>query len=263
MNMGLIDDDDDARLSPESGREFLEPGPPSGALLPRLGRRESEPHTTTITHLVDALRTNFPGARVLADLNHYFQVGDQRVNLLPDVSFFKNFTIPESLSSYNAEDHGGRVPDLVVNVLSKSTWREDVGLNFDKCRTIGTPIYVVFAPYHVASREYRPPFLRAYVFAEDGTVSLAEVREICCKEGSDEIRETGILALPPELPFRLGLQQMEIQTAGTPTYTLVPVHPTQPRLLPRAVERERRQKEALQRELDAYRKRFGPLSDAS
>ncbi|MHA1765802.1 MAG: hypothetical protein ACTSVK_06020, partial [Promethearchaeota archaeon] len=41
---------------------------------PRLGRRESEPHSAEVSYLYDVLRTNFPDDRVMWDLHHYFQI---------------------------------------------------------------------------------------------------------------------------------------------------------------------------------------------
>ncbi|MHA1733083.1 MAG: hypothetical protein ACTSU5_14140 [Promethearchaeota archaeon] len=43
-----------------------------------------------------------------------------------DISFFLNWDFPRSLSSYKTSEFGNRVPDLAINVLSRSTWRGDL-----------------------------------------------------------------------------------------------------------------------------------------
>src|SRR5271157_3610046 len=43
--------------------------------LPRIGRRESEPHSAEVSYLHDVLEANFEGSRVFWDLHHYFPLG--------------------------------------------------------------------------------------------------------------------------------------------------------------------------------------------
>ena len=129
---------------------------------PRIGRRESEPHSIEITYIWDVLKTNFPSDRTLWDLNHYFIVNEKEINLRLDISFFRDLSIPYTLSSYNASDYENRIPDLAINILSKSTWSFDLSENVDLCRMVQIPLYIIFAPYHVASETYKPPFLRVY-----------------------------------------------------------------------------------------------------
>lgn len=235
-----------------------------------MGRRESEPHSEAIFYLVDVLRTNFPDDRVFPDLNHYFPVNETRVPIQPDVSFFRNFKLDTALTSYKAVDHDGRIPDVIFNVLSHHTWKCDVGVNFDKWRRVGIPHYVLFAPYHVARREYRPPFLRVYSLQADGAVT---VREACGEEGKPEVTATHLIDLTPDLPFRLGLLRSPKKIGAEPTFLLAPVHPNEPCVFQRAVdkqrtraekERTRAEKERLRRKtlearLAAYKEKFGEL----
>ncbi|MEX2718545.1 MAG: hypothetical protein Q6370_019775 [Candidatus Sigynarchaeota archaeon] len=157
--------------------ETLEPG------KPRLGRRESEPHSANISHVHDVLQTNFPSDRATWDLHHYFTFGNDEIDLQFDVSWFKGLRIDGTMSSYRAIEHGNRVPDLAINVLSKRTWHDDIGENADACRPIGIPVYVVFAPYHVASQMYKPPFLRVYLLVEGATHRVHELRRVTLREG--------------------------------------------------------------------------------
>ena len=61
---------------------------------PRLGRRESEPHSAEITYIHDILTTNFPTGRAVWDLHHYFlgikdPLKGKEIDIQFDVSFFK------------------------------------------------------------------------------------------------------------------------------------------------------------------------------
>ena len=56
---------------------------------PRLGRRESEPHSQEIMYLYDVLSTNFPESRTLWDLHHYFAVNGTEFDIQFDISFIQ------------------------------------------------------------------------------------------------------------------------------------------------------------------------------
>ncbi len=92
----------------------------------RLGRRESEPHSYEVGYMHDVLKTNFPQHRCLLDLHHYFVLEGEKVNIQFDISLFLNFELPEAMPSYKAQKYGNRLPDLAINVLSKSTWKNDL-----------------------------------------------------------------------------------------------------------------------------------------
>jgi Uma2 family endonuclease len=192
---------------------------------PRIGRRESEPHSEEVTYLFDVLRTNFPQSRPTWDLHHYFKVGNAEFDIKLDVSFFKDWAGPKKLSSYTALTYGGRVPNLGINVLSRSTWKDDVGENADICRMVGIPVYVIFSPYHVASNTYKPPFLRVYLLGEDGNHSIQELREITMKEGGD-INWKAVIDCQDHLPFTFGLMELaDTHEDGWPLYRLILVDP--------------------------------------
>ncbi len=134
---------------------------------PRNGRRESEPHSHEVTYLYNVLSANFPNDRVFWDLHHYFLFDKTEDNCRFDLSWFQNMDVPAEQACYKAWEHDNRVPDLVINVLSVSTWMKDLSDIVEFCRAIKIPYYIVFAPYHVASRMYLPPFLRVYRLIED------------------------------------------------------------------------------------------------
>jgi Uma2 family endonuclease len=187
----------------------------------RIGRRESEPHSEEVTYLFDVLRSNFPQSRPTWDLHHYFKVGHAEFDIRLDVSFFKDWAGPRKLSSYNASTYGGRVPNLGINVLSKSTWKDDVGENADICRMVGIPVYVIFSPYHVASNIYKPPFLRVYMLGKDGNHSILERHEITLKEGG-EMNWKAVIDCEDRLPFAFGLMELaDKHEEGWPLFRLI------------------------------------------
>ena len=111
---------------------------------PRIGRRESEPHSFEISYLHDVLTSNFEKHHTLWDLHHYFRVEGEEIDIQYDISFFLNFTLPYTLSSYRASEYGHRIPDLAINILSKSTWKTDLSENLDISRILKIPCYIVF-----------------------------------------------------------------------------------------------------------------------
>ena len=66
--------------------------------VPRLGRRESEPHSAEVTYLHDVLTTNFPEHRTMWDLHHYFKKEGAEFDIQFDISFFKNLIILYTLT---------------------------------------------------------------------------------------------------------------------------------------------------------------------
>ena len=91
--------------------------------------------------------------------------------------------IPFAISSFHASKYQNRVPTLTINVLSRGTWRNDLSDTLDYCRLLKIPIYAVFSPYNVATRPYKPPFLRCYILRPNGSYLQQELREITLKAG--------------------------------------------------------------------------------
>ncbi len=223
---------------------------------PRLGRRESEPHSSQISYLYDVLSTNFPKDRTLWDLHHYFMLDGEEIDIQFDISYFRGYKIPYTLSSYRASEHGNRVPTMALNVLSRSTFYKDLGITVDRCYRLGIPVYVIFNPYLVHIRDYRAPFLRVYYRAETETKSSATTFYSIKELRSASFTKEG--ALDPEkiidvggsvLPFRFAIQELEQKHQGNlPQYRLVLVHPTKLEIFKTRAEQERqRAEEALKR----------------
>ncbi len=176
--------------------------------VPRLGRRESEPHSAEVTYLHDVLTTNFPDDRTIWDLHHYFKKDGMGFDIQFDISYFKDLKIPYTMSSYKAADFENRVPTMAINILSKSTWRSDLAEKLDICRVLAIPIYIVFPSYHIAINLYRPPFLRAYVLQQDNEYRMYELRKTINKTPDGWDLDT-IIDVSKIVPFRLGLQERE------------------------------------------------------
>jgi Uma2 family endonuclease len=242
------------RLSPAETQDG-EPGPASGGHdEPRIGRRESEPHSEEVSYLFNVLRTSFPGSRPTWDLHHYFHVDDDEIDLRLDVSFFHGWAGPGKMSSYTATEHGGRVPDMAINILSKSTWKDDIGENVDLCRIARIPVYVIFSPYHVATKTYKPPFLRVYLLQSDGKYTYQERRAIAMKEGVDTLNWDETVDCGKGLPFRFGLMELaDVHEKGWPLYRLVLLDPTSKRPLLTATEREKFRADQLEEQLRRFK----------
>lgn len=207
--------------------------------VPRLGRRESEPHSAEVSYIHDVLLSNFPGDRPTWDLHHYFMLDGEEIDLRFDVSYFKGLHVDHTLSSYKAAEHGGRVPDLVINILSQSTWTRDVGVTVETCQALGIPVYVIFAPYDVASRIYKPPFLRAHVMGSAGRYQVHELREVTLKAGG-VMKQEQVIDCGERLPFLFGLMELERKHAkGLPLYRLILLDRESKEILPTRAEQER------------------------
>ena len=118
--------------------------------VPRLGRRECEPHSAEVSYLHDVLTTNFLDDRTIWDLHHYFKKEGMDIDIQFDISYFKDLKIPYSLPSYKANEYGNRVPTIAINILSKSTWRSDLAEKTGFLSAFKNP--ALHRLFHVSSR---------------------------------------------------------------------------------------------------------------
>lgn len=227
--------------------------------VPRLGRRKSEPHSSEITYLYDVLTTNFPSDRVMWDLNHYFKREGETLNIQFDLSYFRNFSIPYDLSSYKAERYGNRVPDMAVNILSKSTYHQDIGMNVERCRSIGVPVYLVLNPHLPQPMELKTPFLRIYNLTDPHEPYLVkEIREPCCQEGEPEtIDPSRLIDVRPDLlPFKFGIMRLNRRYDGDfPRFRLILVDRETNEILPTLAEKERKRAEEERKRAEEEKRR--------
>ncbi|TXT62031.1 MAG: hypothetical protein BAJALOKI3v1_690006 [Promethearchaeota archaeon] len=193
--------------------------------IPRLGRRESEPHSAEITYIYDVLTTNFPDDRTMWDLHHYFKKNGLKIDIQFDISFFKGLKIPYDLPSYQAKDFDNRVPSMAINILSPSTWRSDLAEKLDYCRLLEIPLYIVFNSYHVATNIYKPPFARAYLLQDNGDYKIKELRKVSINV-SGEFVSDALIDVSGIVPFRIGIKKRERKFQNDkPLYRLVLAKP--------------------------------------
>ncbi len=182
----------------------------------RLGRRESEPHSAEVSFLFDVLSSNFPQHRTMWDLHHYFLIDGEKVDLQFDISVFLDFSIPEELPSYNASDFNYKIPDLVINVLSKSTWRKDLSEIQEICRRLKIPVYVLMLPYPFAPKVFPLPFLRAYILNDSNMYESFEINEFMY-EKQKIVSEDSQIKLPKQFPVDLALERLSTTYYGRKT----------------------------------------------
>ena len=222
---------------------------------PRLGRRESEPHSAEITYIHDVLTTNFPESRTTWDLHHYFKIDKgplkgEEIDIRFDISFLKDFSIPHLIPSYDASDYGGKVPDMVINVLSKSTWKTDLSENVDIAKNLEIPIYAIYSPYKVTSKIYHPPFLRVYLLNDDGSYRQEELHNVTLKEDGT-INKENVIDISEVVPLWLGLMQIDKSyVEDQPLFRLIFIDPSEEVLLPTRRQRDiKKVKEESQEEI--------------
>jgi len=215
---------------------------------PRVGRRESEPHSTEVSYIHDVLATNFPQHHVLWDLHHYFQLENEELDVQFDISFFLDFSIDYTLSSYRAVEHDNRVPRMVINILSKSTWRADLSDNLDHAKMVKIPVYVVFSPFDMATRPYQPPFARAYLMQPDGEYIQKEVRH-AGHPSETRVAQSNQIDMEGQVPFNIGLVVLDKKHEKSKNvYRLVIIDKDTSEILPSKVElQERYAKQETQR----------------
>ncbi|MGV9204819.1 MAG: Uma2 family endonuclease [Promethearchaeia archaeon] len=228
--------------------------------VPRLGRRESEPHSAEVTYLHDVLTANFPDSRTMWDLHHYFKRKGMDIDIQFDISFFKDLEIPYTLSSYNADQFNDKVPTMAINILSKSTWRSDIAEKLDFCRILKIPLYVIFPPYHVTINIYKPPFMRAYILQEGGEYKVHEVRKTISNK-AEQWDKDAIIDVSDIVPFRLALQKREQEHQGEKSlYRLVLIDADKDEFLltekERIIEEKDRKLEEKDRKIEKLQKRL-------
>ncbi|MHA1716791.1 MAG: hypothetical protein ACTSXP_14195 [Promethearchaeota archaeon] len=240
-------------------RDF--PPDPFDPTEPRLGRRESEPHSEEITYIHDVLTTNFPKSRVVWDLHHYFFSNEfgKEIDIQFDISFFKDWSFDRTLSSYKSSDFGNRIPDFAINILSKSTWRADLLDHETTCEHFQIPVYIVFAPYDVASVFYKPPFMRIY-YLKEGTYYHLDIREIALKAGSTSVNKEAIVDLGETLKIRLGIMEREkLHHDGRKLYRLVFFDKIEDQMLKTSLELERERSNKLEERAEKEKERADKL----
>jgi len=223
--------------------------------VPRLGRRESEPHSIEINYLYDVLNSNYPDDRVIWDLHHYFHHLGEEIDLQYDISFFRGLKIPYTLSSFRSELFDGRKPTMAINIFSKSTWKNDLGLNMDTSRILEIPLYILFSPYLKSPKTYKAPFLRAYILKKDGDYHVKETRDVCLKENG-LLDDTKLIDVGDIVPFQFGIMKVKQRHEGDlPLYHLILVDSRNKLRLLTSLEKEKERADKEKERADKEKKR--------
>ena len=108
------------------------------------GMSQIDEHLSQTTLWYHALKRRLPGATVCSDLPLHYQLGDTDKTLVPDLFVALRAPRREGRRSYKLWEEP--VPDLVVEMLSKNTSKEDVGSKRATYEHLGVREYWLFDP---------------------------------------------------------------------------------------------------------------------
>ena len=120
---------------------------------------ENDAQLAAILYGISVLRTYYAHRRdvyVSGDLLVYYEEGDPRASVAPDVFVVFGVEDRERMTYRVWEE--GKGPDFVLEVASRSTWREDVGAKRGVYARMGVGEYWLYDPMG----EYLRPRLRGY-----------------------------------------------------------------------------------------------------
>ena len=136
---------------------------------------ENDPQLHAIHYAFGALSLRYrerPDVYVSGDLLIYYEEGNPRVSVVPDV--FVVFGVEDRMrGNYKAWEEG-KGPDFVLEVASPSTWREDVERKPGVYAGLGVREYFLYDP----TGEHYSPRLRGYRLVEGEYERLTAVESI-------------------------------------------------------------------------------------
>lgn len=160
---------------------------------------ESTKHADTSAYTFNSLRAVFrdrPEDLIAHDLMLLFEEGNPRATLAPDLMVVLGVG-NEPRDSYKTWKEG-KVPDLVIEVVSRSTWRKDVRVKPPLYAALGIAEFWLFDPlrprlggFELSGREYREIAelpgggIRSRVLALDLLVQAGELR--CRNPGNGKV----------------------------------------------------------------------------
>ena len=108
---------------------------------------ENDVQLAAILYGIGALRVHYQDRTdiyVSGDLLMYYEEGNPRVSVAPDV--FVVFGVEARVRKHYLVWEEGKAPDFVLEVASKSTWREDLGRKRDLYARLGVKEYWQYDP---------------------------------------------------------------------------------------------------------------------
>ena len=118
---------------------------------------ENDAQLAAILYGIGALRVYYQGrgdVYVSGDLLMYYEEGNAKVSIAPDV--FVVFGVEDRKRRHYLVWEEGKGPDFVLEVASKSTWREDLGPKREVYARLGVKEYWQYDP----TGEYFTPVLQ-------------------------------------------------------------------------------------------------------
>ena len=118
---------------------------------------ENDAQLAAIHYGIGALRVHYrdrSDVYVSGDLLMYYEEGNPRVSVAPDL--FVVFGVEDRMRMHYLVWKEGKAPDFVLEVASKSTWREDLGPKRDIYARLGVKEYWMYDP----TGEYFTPMLQ-------------------------------------------------------------------------------------------------------
>ena len=108
---------------------------------------ENDAQLAAILYGINALRLYYrdrDDVYVSGDLLMYYEEGNPRVSVAPDV--FVAFGVEDRMRMRYLVWEEGKAPDFVLEVASKSTWREDLGPKRELYARLGVKEYWMYDP---------------------------------------------------------------------------------------------------------------------
>ncbi len=135
-------------VTPADGLYRYKPVPPvyrdeDGYLLED-GMSQNDGHLSQTTFWYEALKLRLPGATVCSDLPLHYELGDTEKTVVPDLFVALRAPRLDGRSSYKLWEHP--LPELVIEMLSKSTSKADVGSKRHTYEYLGVMEYWLFDP---------------------------------------------------------------------------------------------------------------------
>lgn len=128
---------------------------------------ETDVHVTLIADLLKTLRTHFSrteDVKVLADIFFYYEEGNPRKSIAPDVMIVSGVG-KHSRRTFKLWEE--RPPDVIFEISSRGTWKEDLQKKFFLYQDFGVKEYYIFDPeydylkdeplvaYHLKNGEFK------------------------------------------------------------------------------------------------------------
>jgi Uma2 family endonuclease len=137
---------------------------------------ETPVHRDDLQNTIEMLRTWYAGqprTYISGNMLMYYEEGNPRKHVSPDV-FVVHDLSPRERRNYLIWEEGGKGPDLVVELTSKSTRNEDLRSKFELYRDVlRVTEYVLFDPYE----EYLEPSLQGYRLRKGQYAPIRMVRD--------------------------------------------------------------------------------------